>query len=83
MKDYYYLLEEPHFEKAQFGDKTLETCSQTLDQLEKHRQTILHLFIHDYHMVRIDLSVFKSVFLERVRVHKEYLLEKLEHQLTE
>jgi DNA-binding transcriptional regulator GbsR (MarR family) len=34
-------------------------------------------------MIRVDLSNFKSVFLERVRVHKEYILEKLEHQLID
>lgn len=43
----------------------------------------MRTFIHDYHMIRVDLTQFKTVFFERIAAHKEHLLKRLESSLKD
>jgi len=58
-------------------------CRTLLEELENDRRIIMQTFIHDYHMVRVDLLQFKTVFFERILAHKEHLLKRLEHLLKD
>lgn len=62
MKQYTHLLYEPDHERMPFEAQTLQTCRTILNELEQNRRVIMNTFIHDYHMVRVDLSQFKVVF---------------------
>lgn len=60
-----------------FEIQTLHTCRRLLEEFENNRRVIMQTFIHDYHMVRVDLTQFKTVFFERIAAHKEHLLKRL------
>jgi hypothetical protein len=64
------LLYEPDYERMPFEAHTLVICEGLYDELEQNRLVIMNTFIHDYNMVRVDLSMFKTVFFERITAHK-------------